>query len=462
MMLYPPGYHNMYDRSREQIRVFTQPSKNCRISPIDSPNQSYNTDLSEERPGGVGGTAVAREHRAVEVRVGELDALHVLLLRLEHLAVLEEDVEVHAGGIEGHRGAALGVHEEGTQRLDAGRGDPLADLVVVDAGAEGAEEIDGLAVEGADEHLDVLLLDAVSLEDAAGDADAVLEGGGPVVLLHASVTDERGVEGGEIVTGGDDGHARDLLNLVLAGELHVGWVIREVHQGGVHHLVVDGVLGGATHASGTGVEIVDEEGGHAALLDDVGSLAVALADELSGLTGVAGLELTGGHDDGGDAELLEHKHGLEGLTLTLTTPHAEDEGNLDLGELHEVLADVDGDPVHETLGDVVSLVGHVVEVLETVGDVVGGGHDGVVGAAEAEAALELGVDHVAAAGDVLLVVRDVLVHALPAGHHHGLGAVALAEGGGRGAELVARDAGDRLGGRRDDGGHGNSRHDVSV
>jgi len=67
-----------------------------------------------------------------------------------------------------------------------------------------------------------------------------------------------------------------------------------------------------------------------------------------------------------------------------------------------------------------------------------------VGAAEAEAALELGVDHVAAAGDVLLVVRDVLVHALPAGHHHGLGAVALAEGGGRGAELVARDAGDRL------------------
>merc|ERR1712127_1088604 len=226
-MLYPPGYHNMYDPSREQIRVFTQPSKNCRISPIDSPNQRYNTDLSEERPGGVGGTAVAREHRAVEVRVGELDALHVLLLRLEHLAVLEEDVEVHAGGIEGLRGAALGVHEEG------------------------AEEIDGLAVEGADEHLDVLLLDAVSLEDAAGDADAVLEGGGPVVLIHASVTDERGVEGGEIVTGGDDGHARDLLNLVLAGELHVGWVIREVHQGGVHHLVVDGVLGGATHASGT-------------------------------------------------------------------------------------------------------------------------------------------------------------------------------------------------------------------
>ena len=146
----------------------------------------------------------------------------------------------------------------------------------------------------------------------------------------------------------------------------------------VHHLVVDGVLGGAAHASGTGVEIVDEEGGHPALLDDVRSLAVALADELGGLTGVAGLELTSGHDDGSDAELLEDEHGLEGLTLTLTTPHAEDEGNLDLGEVHDVLGNVAATPVHAALGDVVALVGHVGDVLEAVGDVVGGGHDGVL------------------------------------------------------------------------------------
>ena len=65
-----------------------------------------------------------------------------------------------------------------------------------------------------------------------------------------------------------------------------------------------------------------------------------------------------------------------------------------------------------------------------------------LGAAEAETALELGVNHAATAGDVLLVVGDVLVHALPAGHLD-LHAVALAELGGGGAELVARDAADR-------------------
>ena len=70
-----------------------------------------------------------------------------------------------------------------------------------------------------------------------------------------------------------------------------------------------------------------------------------------------------------------------------------------------------------------------------------------LGAAEAETALELGVNHAATAGDVLLVVGDVLVHALPAGHLD-LHAVALAELGGGGAELVARDAADRADLRR--------------
>jgi hypothetical protein len=87
-------------------------------------------------------------------------------------------------------------------------------------------------------------------------------------------------------------------HLVLAGELDVGRVIREVHERRVHHLVVHGVLRGAAHAAGSGVKVVDEQRGHLPLLDDVGRLAVALADQLGGLTGVAGLELTGGHDDG--------------------------------------------------------------------------------------------------------------------------------------------------------------------
>jgi hypothetical protein len=42
---------------------------------------------------------------------------------------------------------------------------------------------------------------------------------------------------------------------------------------------------------------------------------VALADELCWLSCVAGLQLTSAHHDGADAELLERKRALEGLTL---------------------------------------------------------------------------------------------------------------------------------------------------
>jgi hypothetical protein len=68
-------------------------------------------------------------------------------------------------------------------------------------------------------HLDVVLLDTVGLEDTARDADAVLEGGGPVELVHAAITDEGRVQGGEVVTGGDDGHAGDLLNRGVAAQV---------------------------------------------------------------------------------------------------------------------------------------------------------------------------------------------------------------------------------------------------
>ena len=40
----------------------------------------------------------------------------------------------------------------------------------------------------------------VLLEDAHADTDAVLACGVPVVLLHTTITDQRGVQGGEIVT----------------------------------------------------------------------------------------------------------------------------------------------------------------------------------------------------------------------------------------------------------------------
>ena len=54
----------------------------------------------------------------------------------------------------------------------------------------------------------VFILDLVGPEDTLANTDMVLTGRGPVELLHTSITDERsveGVEGGEIVTGDDDG-----------------------------------------------------------------------------------------------------------------------------------------------------------------------------------------------------------------------------------------------------------------
>ena len=58
--------------------------------------------------------------------------------------------------------------------------------------------------------------------------------------------------------------------------LHVGGVVRDVHERGVHHLVVDGVLRGAAQATRARIEIVDEESAHLTLLDEVRRLTVTL------------------------------------------------------------------------------------------------------------------------------------------------------------------------------------------
>ena len=78
-----------------------------------------------------------------------------------------------------------------------------------------------------------------------------------------------------------------MAHLVHAGQLHVGGVVSNVHERGVDHLVVDGVLRGGAHPTSAGIQIIDEEGAHLALLDDVGGLTVALANELGGLAGIA-------------------------------------------------------------------------------------------------------------------------------------------------------------------------------
>ena len=141
-------------------------------------------------------------------------------------------------------------------------------------------------------------MDIILSEDTLAHTNLVLTGGSPVELLHTSITDKGSVQSGEIVTGHNDGHTGDGFLVVNTRQLDIGGVVSDVHEGGVHHLVVDGVLSGSFHSSRTSVEIVDEEGAHLPLLDDVGSFPVPLHDELSGLTGVSRLQLSGTHHDG--------------------------------------------------------------------------------------------------------------------------------------------------------------------
>jgi hypothetical protein len=93
-------------------------------------------------------------------------------------------------------------------------------------------------------------------------------------------------------TGTDNRHAWNGIVLVDTGQLHIVGVVGDVHECRVDHLIIDCVLCHVTHAPGTGVEVVDEEGAHLALLDNISSLTVTLADQTCRLTGVSGLKLT--------------------------------------------------------------------------------------------------------------------------------------------------------------------------
>jgi hypothetical protein len=77
---------------------------------------------------------------------------------------------------------------------------PTTHLVVVHACAQRSEEVDGLPREGVHQLLHLLAVEVVLVEDAHAHAHAVLTGGVPVVLLHAPITDEGSIQGGEVVT----------------------------------------------------------------------------------------------------------------------------------------------------------------------------------------------------------------------------------------------------------------------
>lgn len=154
-----------------------------------------------------------------------------------------------------------------------------------------------MAWEGVDQLDDVLVGDIVGTEDTFAHTDTVVPSGSPVEFLHTTVTDERSVKSGEVVTSDDDWNSGVLLLVVHSRELDVGGVIGDVHEGGVNHLVVDSVLSGTAKTTSTRIQIVDEEAGHFSLLDYVCCLTVPLSDQLGWLSGVATFQFSGTHHD---------------------------------------------------------------------------------------------------------------------------------------------------------------------
>ena len=92
------------------------------------------------------------------------------------------------------------------------------------------------------------------------------------------------------------------------------------------------------------------------------------------------LELTGGHDDGLNAELGAHEVGLEGLTRAAAARHAENEGALILGRSMKFSRT----PILSRKASEmpVAPLAALERSLEPSEIVVGGGHDGVLEAAE--------------------------------------------------------------------------------
>lgn len=84
----------------------------------------------------------------------------------------------------------------------------------------------------------------------------------------------------------------------------------------------------------------------------------------------------------------------------------QDQGDLDLGQVQEVLGHVDGQLVQEGWGDVEAIL-NVVQVSGCGLQVLLTGEHGIVGAASTLASLVEGLNHVPATGDVLLQHRMI-------------------------------------------------------
>ncbi|MCE0482505.1 hypothetical protein HAX54_041316 [Datura stramonium] len=134
-----------------------------------------------------------------------------------------------------------------------------------------------LSREGVDKNYNVLIPYAVSSENSLAYTNSVLPGWCPVGLLHTIITDKRGMQCGEVVTSDYNGDPGILLLVVNTRKLDIHRVICNVHEGGIHHLIVNCVLDSSTHSTSSCIEIVDEEDTHVSFPDDFSCLSVPFA-----------------------------------------------------------------------------------------------------------------------------------------------------------------------------------------
>jgi hypothetical protein len=107
--------------------------------------------------------------------------------------------KVHVWGVKLKVGAAADENAlaKGVEALLL---DEFTHGVVVHPRAQRAEKVYGLRWERVHKVLYLAAVQVVLLEDAEANADAVLTGGVPVVLLHAAVADERSIQRREIIS----------------------------------------------------------------------------------------------------------------------------------------------------------------------------------------------------------------------------------------------------------------------
>ncbi|MBT2924258.1 hypothetical protein PO29_18525, partial [Vibrio anguillarum] len=117
--------------------------------------------------------------------------------------------------------------------------------IIIDSGTESTEEVDRLAWEGINKLDDTFLGNVVGPEYTLANTNTVLSGWCPVEFFHTTITNERSIQSGEVISSNYNGNTSILLLVVHAREMHIDSIISDVHKCSIHHLIVDGILSGA-------------------------------------------------------------------------------------------------------------------------------------------------------------------------------------------------------------------------